>query len=145
MDDALNTLWLKLDRTVSVLNDDLQYRIKKDVRDLVELEIKRVKKLQLIEVQACQLRVNDIVFDPNKKTLHKISYVEKRTQCQFNIPKDNNEILVMYDEDDPTDYFDYFAELYIMVDIGEIVHINKRTIDGILTEEEMMSELMKDK
>ena len=30
-----------------------------------------------------------------------------------------------------------------MVDIGEIVHINKRTIDGIFTEDEMMERLMK--
>jgi len=99
----------------------------------------------LLEVRATQLRKDDLVFDPNKKTIHKISYVERRGDCQFDVSENQkDEILVMYDEDEQTDYFNYSALLYILVDIGEIVHINKRTIDDVLTEDEMLNTIMND-
>lgn len=126
MNDAVNVLWLSLQGKLSSLNSHLASAITQDVKAIIELEQKLVKNLQLIEINSYQLLKGDVIFDPHKKTLHKVNYCEYRKNCQFNIDKDNKEILVDYGNDEPCDYFLDSSQLYILVDIADIASIHKR-------------------
>lgn len=126
MNDALNVLWLNLQGRLSSLNSHLASAITQDIKAIIELEQKLVKNLQLIEIQAYHLIKGDVIFDPHKKTLHKINYCEYRKHCQFNIDKENKEILVDYGNDEPCDYFSDNSTLFILVDIADIASIHKR-------------------
>lgn len=134
MNDSINMTWLRIKDKLSILQSELQNDIISDIRGLIELEQKAIKNLQLIEVLAFQLKKGDIIFDPSKKTLHRISFCEYRKNCQFNIPHENKEVLVHYKDDEPCDYYDHLAVLYILVDIGEIANIQVRP-DPIWEEE----------
>lgn len=126
MNDALNVLWLSLQGKLSSLNQNLSAAITQDIKAIVELEQKLVKNLQLIEINAYQLIQGDVIFDPHKKTLHKVKYCEYRKHCQFNIAKDNKEILVDYGNDEPCDYFLDISKLYILIDMADIASIYNR-------------------
>ena len=126
MNDTINMTWLRLQSKLSVINPALSKEIIDDIKSLVELEQKAVKNLQLLEVKAWHLLAGDIIFDLHKKTLHKVNYCEYRINCQFNIEKDNKEILVDYGNDEPCDYFAENSELYILVDIAEVASIHNR-------------------
>lgn len=126
MNDALNIAWLNLQGKLSALNTTLANEIITNVKAIVEMEQKNVKNLQLLEVKAYHLIKGDIIFDLSNKTLHKIQYCEYRKNCQFNIKKENKEILVSYGDDIPCDYFEEMSDLYILVDIGEIANIKNR-------------------
>lgn len=126
MNDALNILWLSLQGKLSSLNQNLSAAITQDIKAIIELEQKAVKNLQLIEIRAWHLIPGDVIFDLHNKTLHKVKYCEYRKNCQFNIDKDNKEILVDYGNDLPCDYFKENATLYILVDIANIASIHNR-------------------
>jgi len=131
MNDAINKLNLRLRSLLKPFSKEIQDEVRDVVEDLVELNVKAVKNLQLYDVHAWRLRKGDIIIDPSKRTLHKVSYSAKRNECQFNVPEGNTEVLVMYGEDEPSDYFDMNSIVTILVDIGELVHINKRTFEEL--------------
>ena len=131
MNDAINKLHLSLIEDLEPFNESKQRKIRDTVDSLIELEIKRVKNLQLLDARAYQLRKGDFIFDPNTKKIHKISFVAKRDDCQFDVPEGNTEILAMYGEGEDLDYFKPDDEICILVDIGELVHINRRTLEDI--------------
>ena len=126
MNDALNVLWLSLKGKLSSMNETLSSSILQDIKDIVELEQKAVQNLQLIEIRAWHLIKGDVIFDLHKKTLHKVKYCEYRRNCQFNIDKENKQILVDYGNDEPCDYFLDSSTVFILVNIADIVSVHNR-------------------
>ena len=123
---AKDILWIDIFNRLKLLPKEFESEVKQKIKALIELERKDVKNKQLIEIPALCLRANDLIFDYKYKTIKKVHYAEYRKNCQFNIDKDNRDILVSYDEDEPCDYFGEFDIVTILVNIADIDSINNR-------------------
>lgn len=131
MHDTLNKLKLQLDSLMNTISDDLKDSINEIIDSIVEQEISRVKNMAMLQCRAYMLRKGDLILDYSDKSITEITYAAKRTECQFNVPKENTEILVMYREDNPCDYFMPDDQVTILIDITEIINKNKCTLDGM--------------
>ena len=96
------------------------------VKSIVELEQKNVRNFQLLTIRAFYLRKGDLVLNLDTKRVSKVKYCDYRKRCQFNIDKDNREILVEYTDDTAVDYYDENTELVVLVDVADIVNIHLR-------------------
>lgn len=126
MDDALNKEWLELQGLLGGFSDSVQRMLIDKVRSIVELEQKNVRNLQLLTIRAFYLRKGDLVLNLDTKRVSKVKYCDYRKRCQFNIDKDNREVLVEYTDDTAVDYYDENTELVVLVDVADIVNIHAR-------------------
>lgn len=126
MNDILNKEWLELQGLMSSFSTSVQRIITDKVKSIVKLEQKNVRNLQLLTIRAFHLRKNDLVLNLDTKRVSKVKYAEYRKRCQFNIDKDNREVLVEYTDDTKVDYYDENTELVVLVDVADIVNIYAR-------------------
>lgn len=126
MNDILNKEWLELQGLMSSFSTSVQRIITDKVKSIVKLEQKNVRNLQLLTIRAFYLRKNDLVLNLDTKRTSKVKYAEYRKRCQFNIDKDNREVLVEYTDDSKVDYYDENTELVVLVDVADIVNIYAR-------------------
>ena len=126
MNDILNKEWLELQGLMSSFSTSVQRIITDKVKSIVKLEQKNVRNLQLLTIRAFYLRKNDLVLNLDTKRVSKVKYAEYRKRCQFNIDKDNREVLVEYTDDTKVDYYDENTELVVLVDVADIVNIHAR-------------------
>lgn len=126
MNDILNKEWLELQGLLSGFSVQTQRIITDKVKSIVKLEQKNVRNLQLLTIRAFYLRKNDLVLNLDTKRVSKVKYAEYRKRCQFNIDKDNREVLVEYTDDTKVDYYDENTELVVLVDVADIVNIYAR-------------------
>ena len=126
MNDILNKEWLGLQGLLSGFSVQTQRIITDKVKSIVKLEQKNVRNLQLLTIRAFHLRKNDLVLNLDTKRVSKVKYAEYRKRCQFNIDKDNREVLVEYTDDTKVDYYDENTELVVLVDVADIVNIYAR-------------------
>ena len=126
MNDALNKEWLELRGLLGGFSDSVQRMILNKVKSIVELEQKNVRNFQLLTIRAFYLRKGDLVLNLDTKRVSKVKYCDYRKRCQFNIDKDNREILVEYTDDTAVDYYDENTELVVLVDVADIVNIHLR-------------------
>lgn len=126
MNNILNKEWLELQGLLGGFSDSVQKMILDKVRNIVQLEQKNVKNLQLLTIQAFYLRKNDLVLNLDTKRVSKVRYCDYRINCQFNIEKGNKEVLVEYMDDTKVDYYNENTELVVLVDVADIVNIYKR-------------------
>lgn len=126
MNDILNKEWLELNGLLVGFSVQTQRIITDKVKSIVELEQKNIQNLQLLTIRAFYLRKNDLVLNLDTKRVSKVKYAEYRKRCQFNIDKDNREVLVEYTDDSKVDYYDENTELVILVDVADIVNIYAR-------------------
>lgn len=126
MNYILNKEWLELQGLMSGFSVPTQRIITDKVKSIVKLEQKNVKNLQLLTIRAFYLRQGDLVLNLDTKRTSKVKYAEYRKRCQFNIDKDNREVLVEYTDDSKVDYYDENTELVVLVDIADIVNVYAR-------------------
>ena len=126
MNIILNKEWLELQGLLSSFSTPVQRIITDKVKSIVELEQKNVRNLQLLTIRAFYLRKNDLVLNLDTKRVSKVKYCDYRKRCQFNIDKDNREVLVEYTDDTAIDYYNEHTELTILVDVADIVNIHLR-------------------
>lgn len=126
MNDILNKEWLELNGLLVGFSVQTQRIITDKVKSIVELEQKNIQNLQLLTIRAFHLRKNDLVLNLDTKRVSKVKYAEYRKRCQFNIDKDNREVLVEYTDDTKVDYYDENTELVVLVDVANIVNIYAR-------------------
>ena len=126
MNIILNKEWLELQGLLSSFSTPVQRIITDKVKSIVELEQKNVRNLQLLTIRAFYLRKNDLVLNLDTKRVSKVKYCNYRKRCQFNIDKDNREVLVEYTDDTAIDYYNEHTELTILVDVADIVNIHLR-------------------
>lgn len=126
MNNILNKEWLELQGLLSGFSVPVQRIITDKVKSIVELEQKNVRNLQLLTIRAFYLRKNDLVLNLDTKRVSKVKYCDYRKNCQFNVDKDNREVLVEYTDDTAVDYYDENTELTILVDVADIVNIHLR-------------------
>ena len=126
MNNILNKEWLELQGLLSGFSVPVQRIITDKVKSIVELEQKNVRNLQLLTIRAFYLRKNDLVLNLDTKRVSKVKYCDYRKRCQFNIDKDNREVLVEYTDDTAIDYYNEHTELTILVDVADIVNIHLR-------------------
>ena len=126
MNIILNKEWLELQGLLSSFSTTVQRIITDKVKSIVELEQKNVRNLQLLTIRAFYLRKNDLVLNLDTKRVSKVKYCDYRKRCQFNIDKDNREVLVEYTDDTAIDYYNEHTELTILVDVADIVNIHLR-------------------
>ena len=117
---------LELQGLLSGFSIKTQKIITDKVKSIVKLEQKNVRNLQLLTIRAFYLRKNDLVLNLDTKRVSKVKYAEYRKRCQFNIDKDNREVLVEYTDDTKVDYYDENTELVVLVDVADIVNIYAR-------------------
>ncbi len=123
---AIDILWLDISNRLKLLPKEFETEVMQKIKSLVQLERKDVQNKQLFKVKACNVRAGDLIFYYKKKTVTKIHYAEYRRKCQFNIDKDNNEMLFSYGEDEPCDYFDELEDVTLLLDIAEVDSVNNR-------------------
>lgn len=126
MNDTLNKEWLELQGLLSGFSVSVQRMITDKVKSIVELEQKNVQNLQLLTIRAFYLRRGDLVLNLDTKRVSKVKYCDYRKRCQFNVDKDNREILVEYTDDTKVDYYDENTELVLLVYVADIVNIHLR-------------------
>ena len=126
MNDALNKEWLELQGLLGGFSSPVQRMVIDKVRSIVELEQKNVRNLQLLTIRAFYLRKGDLVLNLDTKRVSKVRYCDYRKRCQFNIDKDNREVLVEYTDDTKVDYYNENTELVVLVDVADIVNIHAR-------------------
>ena len=126
MNNILNKEWLELQGLLSSFSTPVQRIITDKVKSIVQLEQKNVQNLQLLTIQAFYLRQGDLVLNLDTKRVSKVKYADYRKRCQFNIDKDNREVLVEYTDDTAIDYYNEHTELTILVDVADIVNIHLR-------------------
>lgn len=126
MNDALNKEWLELQGLLGGFSSPVQRMVIDKVRSIVELEQKNVRNLQFLTIRAFYLRKGDLVLNLYTKRVSKVRYCDYRKRCQFNIDKDNREVLVEYTDDTKVDYYDENTELVVLVDVADIVNIHAR-------------------
>lgn len=98
---------------------------------LVQLEKNKVQNIQIISTYASTLRNGDIIFAKKLNRMYPIRYIAKRTECQFNVPKDNTQILICFHNDDENEYAEPDDKYQLVVDARDIDAILKRTLAGI--------------
>ena len=123
---ATDLLMLDISNRLKLLPKEFESEVLEKIKTLIQLERKDVKNKQLFTVKAYNVRAGDLIFDYVKKTVSKIHYAEYRRRCQFNIDKDNNEMLFSYGEDEPCDYFDENEEVTLLLDIADVDSIYNR-------------------
>lgn len=126
MNDVLNKEWLELQGLLGGFGNPVQRMVIDKVRSIVELEQKNVQNLQLLTIRAFYLRKGDLVLNLDTKRVSKVRYCDYRKRCQFNIDKDNREVLVEYTDDTKVDYYNENTELVVLVDVADIVNIHAR-------------------
>ena len=126
MNNILNKEWLELQGLLGGFSSPVQRMITDKVKSIVELEQKNVKNLQLLTIRAFYLRKGDLVLNLDTKRVSRVRYCDYRKRCQFNIDKDNREVLVEYTDDTKVDYYDENTKLVVLVDVADIVNIHKR-------------------
>lgn len=126
MNDALNKEWLELQGLLGGFSSPVQRMVIDKVRSIVELEQKNVRNLQFLTIRAFYLRKGDLVLNLYTKRVSKVRYCDYRKRCQFNIDKDNREVLVEYTDDTKVDYYNENTELVVLVDVADIVNIHAR-------------------
>ena len=126
MNDILNKEWLELQGLMSSFSTSVQRIITDKVKSIVKLEQKNVRNLQLLTIRAFYLRRGDLVLNLDTKKVSKVKYCDYRKRCQFNIDRDNREVLVEYTDDSKVDYYDENTELTVLVDVADIVSIHLR-------------------
>ena len=126
MNDILNKEWLELQGLMSSFSTSVQRIITDKVKSIVELEQRNVRNLQLLPIRAFYLRRGDLVLNLDTKKVSKVKYCDYRKRCQFNIDRDNREVLVEYTDDSKVDYYDENTELTVLVDVADIVSIHLR-------------------
>ena len=126
MNDTLNKEWLELQGLLGGFSSPVQRMVIDKVRSIVELEQKNVRNLQLLTIRAFYLRKGDLVLNLDTKRVSKVRYCDYRKRCQFNIDKDNREVLVEYTDDTKVDYYNENTELVVLVDVADIVNIHAR-------------------
>ena len=126
MNDALNKEWFELQGLLGGFSSPVQRMVIDKVRSIVELEQKNVRNLQLLTIRAFYLRKGDLVLNLDTKRVSKVRYCDYRKRCQFNIDKDNREVLVEYTDDTKVDYYNENTELVVLVDVADIVNIHAR-------------------
>lgn len=126
MNDMLNKEWLELQGLLGGFSTTVQRMILGKVRNIVQLEQKNVQNLQFLTIRAFYLRKNDLVLNLDTKRVSRVKYCDYRKRCQFNIDKDNREVLVEYTDDTKVDYYDENTELTVLVDVADIVNIHLR-------------------
>ncbi len=126
MNDTLNKEWLELQGLLGGFSSPVQRMVIDKVRSIVELEQKNVRNLQLLTIRAFYLRKGDLVLNLDTKRVSRVRYCDYRKNCQFNIDKDNREVLVEYTDDTKVDYYNENTELVVLVDVADIVNIHTR-------------------
>lgn len=119
-------LMLDISNRLKLLSKEFKSEVLEKIKTLIQLERKDVKNKQLFTVKAYNVRAGDLIFDYKKKTVKKIHYAEYRRRCQFNIDRDNNEMLFAYSEDEPCNYFDENEDVTLLLDIADVDSIYNR-------------------
>lgn len=126
MNNILNKEWLELQGLLNGFSVAVQRIITDKVKSIIELEQKNVRNLQILTIRAFHLRKGDLVLNLDSKRVSKVKYCAYRKHCQFNIEKENKEVLVEYTDDTAIDYYNENTELVILVDVADIVNIHRR-------------------
>lgn len=126
----------ELEKLLNDFSDSKKKEIQSKIDTIVKLETSKIENLQIISVQASQLRKGDIIFNKKTERLYPITFVAKRTECQFNVPKDNIQILICFANDEANEYAVPDDTYLVLMDMRKMDELMERTIETMQFEDE---------
>lgn len=131
----------ELDGILYQLDRDRLLQVRNLIDDYTAKKVKKVSRIQLVEIPAHCLRAGDIIFDLHKKNLSKIQYVSHYDSTWSKAAP--NTVCISYGEDYDCDNLDIHGTAIIAIDLDKYVdlHCMNPELDEINTMNSRRNEL----
>lgn len=111
----------ELDGILYQLDHNQLIKVRNLIDDYTKEKVKKVSKIQLMDIPAYCLRAGDIIFDLQKKTLSKVQYVS-HYDARWDDNKPNT-IMISYGEDYDCDNVEIHSTVTIAIDLEKYVDL----------------------
>lgn len=89
--------------------------LQKQINEIMQDEIKRATKTQIVDIPVVWLKEDDLIFDYGRKTIERVKYTRLYNSKTHDEDDKPNTVLVAYIDDGDCDNFDIKAKVSIVV------------------------------